>query len=65
MIWKYIYYIYIRNEDVDFAFWTDRHGEQNIYFTGANKNEHVCGCHFDEKGCVEEDTLVCMAKIYV
>ena len=24
----------LRIEEVDFAFWTDRNGEQNIYFTG-------------------------------
>ena len=26
----------LRDEDVDFAFWTDRHGEENVYFTGTN-----------------------------
>ena len=24
----------LQDEDIDFAFWTDRHGEQNVYFTG-------------------------------
>ena len=48
----------LRDEDVDYAWWTDRHGEQNIYFTGENKGDHVCDCHFEEKGCFEEDTKV-------
>ena len=43
---------------VDYAWWTDRHGEQNIYFTGENKGKHVCDCHFEEKGCFEENTKV-------
>jgi len=46
----------LRIEEVDFAFWTDRNGEQNIYFTGANKGFHSCDCHFSEEGCAEENT---------
>ena len=36
---------------IDYAWWTDCHGEQNIYFTGENKGYHVCDCHYEDKGC--------------
>lgn len=46
----------LQDEDIDFAFWTDRHGEQNIYFTGSNKGFHSCDCQFTEEGCFEHES---------
>jgi len=46
----------LQTEDIDYAFWTDRHGEKNTYFTGSNKGFHTCDCHFTNEGCMEEDT---------
>ena len=48
----------LRNENIDYAWWTDREGEQNIYFTGQSKGYHVCDCHFEDKGCFDSDTQV-------
>jgi len=46
----------LRADDIDFAFWIDRHGEKNVYFTGANKGFHSCDCNFSDEGCFEQDT---------
>jgi len=43
-------------EDVDYAFWEDRQGETNVYYTGSNYGFHVCDCHYEADGCIEEDT---------
>ena len=43
---------------IDYAWWTDRHGERNYYFTGENKGNHVCDCHFEHTGCFEQDSKV-------
>lgn len=34
--------------DVDYAFWEDRHGGKNMYFTGSNYGVHSCDCHFTD-----------------
>ena len=34
----------LTNEDIDFAFWEDRAGGKNNYFTGAVKIEHSLDC---------------------
>ena len=54
---------------VDYAYWTDRHGINNTYFTGnkmmgffldknlfsgSNFGYHVCDCHYEDEGCMEE-----------
>jgi len=46
----------LRADEADFAYWTDRHGEKNVYFTGENKGYHSCDCHFSSEGCFEEET---------
>jgi len=43
-------------EDVDYAFWEDRQGETNVYYTGSNYGTHVCDCHYEAEGCIEEET---------
>jgi len=43
-------------EDVDYAFWEDRQGETNVYYTGSNFGTHVCDCHYEADGCIEEET---------
>lgn len=57
----------LRNNDIDLAFWEDRNGEKNNYFTGSNFNYHVCDCFYDENGCVEaqiyNNTCNCDANI--
>jgi len=42
-------------EEVDYAFWEDRQGETNVYYTGSNFGTHVCDCH-EADGCIEEET---------
>ena len=58
-------------EDVNYAFWEDRQGETNIYYTGqfnlkihykyelsgSNYGYHVCDCHYEAEGCIEEETM--------
>jgi len=44
---------------VDNFFWEDRHGTNNSYFTGSNFGNHVCGCHEEEKGCVNHGGCNC------
>jgi len=46
----------LMDESINYAFWEDRHGEKNIYYTGSNYGEHVCDCHYTEEGCMEEET---------
>jgi len=46
----------LTSEDVDYAYWTDRHGDVYNYYTGQNQGSHVCDCTFAEDGCAEEDT---------
>merc|ERR1719282_2142628 len=46
----------LTSEGVDYAYWTDRHGDIYNYFTGENQGFHVCDCEFTEDGCAEEDT---------
>jgi len=48
----------LRNQDIDFAFWEDRHGETNNYFTGSNYGNHTCDCFYEEDGCIESETLM-------
>merc|ERR1719341_23125 len=43
-------------EDVNYAFWEDRQGETNVYYTGSNDGTHVCDCHYEAEGCMEEET---------
>ena len=62
-------------DGIDFAFWEDRTGEINNYFTGiililllqcnhskssisegSNYGFHVCDCHYETEGCIEEET---------
>merc|ERR1712037_793422 len=43
-------------EEVDYAFWEDRQGETNVYYTGSNYGTHVCDCHYEAEGCIEEET---------
>lgn len=43
-------------EDVNYAFWEDRQGETNVYYTGSNYGTHMCDCHNEAEGCIEEDT---------
>jgi len=45
----------LRAEELDYAFWTDRHGGKNVYFTGSNKGFHSCDCYFSEEGCFEHE----------
>jgi len=45
----------LRADDVDYAFWTDRTGDKNVYFTGSNKGFHSCDCEFTDEGCYDED----------
>ena len=42
---------------VNYGYWVDRNGQDQIYWTGANYGNHVCKCHFSEEGCINEDTL--------
>ena len=58
---------------LDFAFWTDRQGTNNTYFTGkiililienpflsiigSNYGYHVCDCHYEDEGCMEEASM--------
>jgi len=46
----------LTDNDIDYAYWEDRHGETNVYFTGSNYGFHVCDCHFEEPNCVDEET---------
>jgi len=46
----------LQDEDINFAFWTDRHGEKNVYFTGSNKGFHSCDCQFTDEGCFEHES---------
>jgi len=43
-------------EDVNYAYWEDRQGETNIYYTGSNYGTHMCDCHNEAEGCIEEET---------
>jgi len=43
-------------EDVNYAFWEDRQGETNAYYTGSNYGFHGCDCHYEADGCIEEET---------
>ena len=62
-----------QNEGIDFAYWEDRHGLQNNYYTGlmhlsvnqlitsfagSNYGNHVCDCFYDSEGCIESETLM-------
>merc|ERR1712141_863609 len=47
----------LQTEGVNYGYWIDKNGEDQIYWTGANYGNHVCSCHFSEEGCVEESTL--------
>ena len=47
----------LRNRGIDYGFWLDREGSAQVYWDGANGGNHVCGCHFSEEGCLEEDTM--------
>ena len=60
----------LTDEGVDYAFWEDRQGETNVYYTGkfettflklnllsgSNYGFHVCDCHYEADGCIEEET---------
>ena len=46
----------LQNNGVDFGYWLDRNGDSQIYWTGANYGQHLCSCHFTEKGCYDEET---------
>jgi len=46
----------LTDEGVDYAFWEDRQGETNVYYTGSNYGTHVCDCHYEAEGCIEEET---------
>jgi len=43
-------------DDVNYAFWEDRQGEINTYYTGSNYGTHVCDCHYEPEGCIDEQT---------
>merc|ERR1711970_849611 len=45
----------LRDGDVDYAYWEDRNGEKQVYWTGSNYGFHVCDCHFVNYGsCLDE-----------
>merc|ERR1711934_1064177 len=46
----------LTDEDVNYAFWEDRQGETNVYYTGSDYGIHVCDCHNEDGGCIEEET---------
>ena len=45
----------LQDEGIDYAYWVDINGENQIYWTGEHFGEHVCSCHYSEEGC--EDSL--------
>ena len=47
----------LQEQGVDFGFWLDRYGDNQIYWTGANYGKHVCSCHYSENGCFDADNL--------
>merc|ERR1711934_1066555 len=47
----------LTDEDVNYAFWEDRQGETNVYYTGSDYGIHVCDCHNEDGGCMEEETM--------
>merc|ERR1719342_1643682 len=59
----------LTNNDVDLAYWEDRNKEINNYYTGSNKNLHVCDCSFQQEGCAEQavynNTCNCDANLPV
>ena len=46
----------LRNEGVDYAYWTGPDGEKNVYFTGS-ASKHACDCFYSEQGCEKQDLL--------
>jgi hypothetical protein len=47
----------LRFEDIDFAYWTGRNGQNNVFFTGSNPSIHACDCFYTEAGCVDQELL--------
>ena len=47
----------LRFEDIDFAYWTGRNGQKNVFFTGSDPSVHACDCFYTEEGCVDQDLL--------
>ena len=44
-------------EGIDFGFWRDKNGDDQIYWTDSHFGEHVCSCHYSEEGCFDQETL--------
>ena len=47
----------LQDEGVNYGFWKDKNGEDQIYWTDSHFGEHVCSCHYTEEGCLDEETL--------
>ena len=47
----------LQEEGVNFAYWLDKNGDSQIYWTDSHYGQHVCSCHYSESGCFEEETL--------
>ena len=45
----------LRDDGLDYAYWTGRDGEEKFYFTGSDPALHACDCYFTEEGCEEEE----------
>ena len=67
-IYEYVYFVYLSirydcflsaltTENVNYGFWLDKNGNEQIYWDGANSGSHVCACHFSNEGCIKEDIL--------
>ncbi|CAG0885544.1 unnamed protein product [Darwinula stevensoni] len=47
----------LRVNDIDYAWWTDRHGDPQYYWVGSHAAEHVCSCGLSDN-CID-DTYSC------
>ena len=47
----------LQDEGINYGYWLDKNGEDQVYFTGSNYGNHVCSCHFSEEGCIDESSL--------
>ena len=47
----------LQDEGVNYGYWVDKNGDDQIYFIGSNYDNHVCSCHFTEEGCIDESSL--------
>ena len=47
----------LQDEGINYGYWLDKNGEDQIYFIGSNYDTHVCSCHFSEEGCIDESSL--------